>query len=106
MKMKELLKLRKEDANLFIEFREKMNSLQRYAKKELNLYIYKNYDIIINILEECKRDKQKEMRINKFLKLLVQDLDEIIFKRKEILNKLQALDYQPFSSNSSIVNNT
>ena len=90
-----------EDAELFIDFRNKMNSLAKYAKKELNLYIYKNYDIIVNILEECKRDKQKEIRINKFFQFLCQDLDDIIFKRKEILKTLQALDYQPFSSNNS-----
>ena len=85
-----------EDAELFLEFREKMNSLEKFSKNELNLYIYRNYKTIINILEECKRDKKREIEINRFIKLLNDDLDEIYYKRKYIHKFMKVLDYKPF----------
>ena len=85
-----------EDAELFIEFREKMNSLEKYSKRELNLYVYRNFQTISNILEECKRDKQIEIRINKFLKLLRDDLDDLYLNRKFILKFLKVINYNPF----------
>ena len=85
-----------EDAELFLEFREKMNSLEKFSKNELNLYIYRNYKTIINILEECKRDKKREIEINRFIKLLNDDLDEIYYKRKFIHKFMKVLDYKPF----------
>ena len=88
------------DAELFIEFREKMNSLAKYSKKELNLYIFRNYQVINNILEECKRDKQRENRINRFIKILREDLEEILNRREYILKFLKVLDYQPFPNYS------
>ena len=85
-----------EEAELFIEFREKMNSLAKYSKRELNLYIFRNYQVINNLLEECKRDKQRENRINGFIKILREDLEEIYNRREYILKFLKVLDYQPF----------
>ena len=85
-----------EDAELFVEFREKMNSLQKYSKRELNLYVYRNIQTISSILEECKRDKQIENRINKFLKLLRDDFDDLYLNRKFILKFLKAIDYNPY----------
>ena len=86
---------KKEDTKLFIEFREKMNSLKRYSKRELNLYLYRNFKTINTILEECKRDKQIEFRINKFLKLL---RDDLCINRKSILQFIKAIDYKPFQN--------
>ena len=85
-----------EEAELFIEFREKMNSLAKYSKRELNLYIFRNYQVINNLLEECKRDKQRENRINGFIQILREDLEEIYNRREYILKFLKVLDYQPF----------
>ena len=84
-------------ANLFIEFKEKMNSLAKYSKKELDLFIYRNIPIINNILDECKRARQTEKRINHFIRILREDLDEIYSQREIILRYLKVLDYYPFS---------
>lgn len=88
---------KEEEAKLFIDFKEKMDSLAKYSKKELDLYIYRNLPIINDILDECKRDKQTEKRINRFIKLLREDLDEIYSQREIILKYLKVLDYKPFS---------
>ena len=93
-----------EEAKLFIDFKEKMNSLAKYSKKELDLYVYRNLPIINDILDECKRDKQKEKRINLFIKLLREDLDEIYSRREIILKYMKVLDYQPFSEYKHINN--
>jgi len=90
---------KEEDAKLFIDFKEKMNSLSKYSKKDLDLYVYRNLPIINNILDECKRDKQTENRINHFIKLLREDLDEIYAQREIILRYLKVLDYKNFSEN-------
>ena len=90
---------KEEDAKLFIDFKEKMNSLSKYSKKDLDLYVYRNLPIINNILDECKRDKQTENRINHFIKLLREDLDEIYAQREIILRYLKVLDYKTFSEN-------
>ena len=55
-------------------------------------------------MDECKRDKQKEKRINLFIKLLREDLDEIYSRREIILKYMKALDYQPFSEYKHINN--
>jgi len=89
-----------EDAELFIQFREKMNSLAKFSKHELHLYVYRNFQTINNILEECKRDKQRENRINKFIKILKEDLEEICNQRYYILKYLKVLDYNPFPNNT------
>lgn len=85
------------EANLFIEFKEKMNSLAKYSKKELDLFIYRNLPIINNILDEIKRDRKTEIRINYFIRMLREDLDEIYYQRENILHFLKVLDYNPFS---------
>ena len=89
-----------EDVELFIQFREKMNSLAKFSKHELHLYVYRNFQTINNILEECKRDKQRENRINKFIKILKEDLEEICNQRYYILKFLKVLDYTPFPNNT------
>ena len=93
---------KEEDVELFIEFREKMNSLAKFSKNELNLYIFRNYPIINHILEECKRDKQRETRINKFIQLLREDLDEIYNKKNYIQKFIKIMDYQPFPNHASV----
>ena len=87
---------KQEDAELFIGFREKMKSLRMYSKQDLNMYLYRNFDVINNILSECKRDKQRENRINKFIKILKEDLDLICYKRDYISKHLRVLDFLPF----------
>lgn len=93
---------KEEDVELFIEFREKMNSLAKFSKNELNLYIFRNYPIINHILEECKRDRQRETRINKFIQLLREDLDEIYNKKNYIQKFIKIMDYQPFPNHASV----
>ena len=95
---------KEEDAKLFIDFKEKMDSLAKYSKKELDLYIYRNLPIINDILDECKRDKLTENRINLFIKLLREDLDEIYSQREIILKYMKVLDYKPFSELKHINN--
>ena len=81
---------------LFLEFKEKINSLEKFSKKEFNLYIIRNYKILLKILEECKRDTEKEMRINEYLKALNNDLDKLYQYKNMILNDIKIVDYQPF----------
>ena len=87
---------RKEEMELFLEFKEKINSLEKFSKKEFNLYIIRNYKILLKILEECKRDTEKEMRINEYLKALNNDLDKLYQYKNMILNDIKIVDYQPF----------
>ena len=89
-----------DEAELFIQFREKLKSLTRYSVDDLNMYLYKNFDVINNILAECKRDKQKENRINRFIRRLKEDLDQICYKRNNILKSLKVLDFLPFPNNT------
>ena len=91
---------KQEDAELFIGFREKMKSLRMYSKQDLNMYLYRNFDVINNILADCKRDKQKENRINRFIRMLKEDLDQICYKRNNILKSLKVLDFLPFPNNT------
>ena len=87
---------KKEEIELFLEFREKMNSLQKLSKHEFNLYILRNYQNILNILEECKRDKQKEYQINEFLRVLNYDLNMLFYYKKHISHHMKIVNYQPF----------
>ena len=89
-----------DEAELFIQFREKLKSLTRYSVDDLNMYLYRNFDVINNILAECKRDKQKENRINRFIRRLKADLDQICYKRNKILKSLKVLDFLPFPNNT------
>ena len=89
---------KKEEIELFLEFKEKMNSLEKFSKREFNLYIIRNYNIILKILEECKRDKQKEFRINEYLKALNYDLNMLYHYKKEIAQHMKIINYQPFFS--------
>ena len=89
-----------DEAELFIQFREKLKSLTRYSVDDLNMYLYRNFDVINNILAECKRDKQKENRINRFIRMLKEDLDQICYKRNNILKSLKVLDFLPFPNNT------
>ena len=88
----------KEEVELFLEFREKMNSLEKLSKKDFNLYILRNYITLLSILEECKRDKQKETQINEFLKLLNYDLNMLFYYKKHISHRMKVINYQPFFS--------
>ena len=89
---------KKEQMELFLEFKEKMDSLQKFSKKDFNLYILKNYEIILKILQECKRDKQKEIRINEFLKALNNDLNMLYKYKDDISYHMKLINYQPFFS--------
>ena len=89
---------RKEEAELFLEFKEKMISLARYSKKEYNLYLVKNYKYIVKVLEECKRDKEREERIDKFLKSLNEDLRMNSMFKSDLWQDIKVIDYQPFIS--------
>ena len=86
----------KEGIDLFLEFKEKMNSLEKFSKQEFSLYLIRNYKIILNILEEIKRDKQKEFQINGFLKALNEDFDKLYHYKRDISNHIQIFNYQPF----------
>ena len=88
----------KEEVELFLEFREKMNSLEKLSKREFNLYILRNYKTLLGILEECKQDKQKEYQINEFLKLLNYDLNMLFYYKKHISHRMKVVNYQPFFS--------
>jgi len=89
---------RKEEAELFLEFKEKMISLERYSKKEFNLYLIRNYKYILKILEDCKRDKEREERIDKFLKAMNEDLKINGMYKSELWQDIKVIDYQPFIS--------
>jgi len=89
---------RKEEAELFLEFKEKMISLARYSKKEYNLYLVKNYKYIVKVLEECKRDKEREERIDKFLKSLNEELRMNSMFKSDLWQDIKVIDYQPFIS--------
>ena len=89
---------KKEEIELFLEFREKMNSLRKLSIKNFNFYIIRNYKIILNTLQECKRDKEKEYRINEFLKELNDELNMLYYYKKDISNNMKILNYQPFLS--------
>ena len=89
---------KKEEIILFLEFREKMNSLRKFSEKNFNLYILRNYKIILNTLQECKKNKEKEYRINEFLKELNDELNMLYYYKKDISNNMKILNYQPFSS--------
>ena len=89
---------RKEEVELFLEFKEKMISLERYSKKEFNLYLVRNYKYIAKILEDCKRDKEREERICKFLKALNKDLKINSMLKSDLWQDIRVIDYQPFIS--------
>ena len=89
---------RKEEAELFLEFKEKMISLARYSKKEYNLYLVKNYKYIVKVLEDCKRDKEREERISKFLKALNEDIRMNSMYKSDLWQDIKVIDYQPFIS--------
>ena len=91
---------RKEEAELFLGFKEKMISLARYSKKEYNLYLAKNYKYIVKILEDYKRDKEKEERIDKFLKALNEDLRMNCMFKSDLWQDIKVIDYQPFISHN------
>ena len=88
----------KEETELFLEFKEKMISLARYSKKEYNLYLVKNYKYIVKVLEDYKRDKEREERIGKFLKALKEDLKMNCMYKSDLWQDIKVIDYQPFIS--------
>ena len=75
-----------------------MISLERYSKKEFNLYLIRNYKYILKILEDCKRDKEREERIDKFLKAMNEDLKINGMYKSELWQDIKVIDYQPFIS--------
>ena len=75
-----------------------MISLARYSKKEYNLYLVKNYKYIAKALEDCKRDKEREERIDKFLKALNEDLKMNCMYKSDLWQDIKVIDYQPFIS--------
>ena len=75
-----------------------MISLERYSKKEFNLYLVRNYKYIAKILEDCKRDKEREERICKFLKALNKDLKINSMLKSDLWQDIRVIDYQPFIS--------
>jgi hypothetical protein len=87
-----------EEAELFLEFKEKMISLAKYSKKEYNLYLVKNYKYIVKVLEDYKRDKEREERIGKFLKALKEDLKMNCMYKSDLWQDIKVIDYQPFIS--------
>ena len=94
----DIIESKKEEAELFLGFKEKMISLARYSKKEYNLYLVKNYKYIAKALEDCKRDKEREERIDKFLKALNEDLKMNCMYKSDLWQDIKVIDYQPFIS--------
>ena len=94
----DIIDSKKEEAELFLEFKEKMISLARYSKKEYNLYLVKNYKYIEKVLEDCKRDKEREERIDKFLKELKEDIRMNCMYKSDLWQDIKVIDYQPFIS--------
>ena len=94
----DIIESKKEEAELFLGFKEKMISLARYSKKEFNLYLIRNYKYILKILEDCKRDKEREERIDKFLKAMNEDLKINGMYKSELWQDIKVIDYQPFIS--------
>ena len=86
----------KKESELFLDFKEKMNSLEKFSKQEFSLYIIRNYKVILNILEEIKRDRKKEYQINEFLKALNEDFDKLFDYKRDIFKHIKIVNYQPF----------
>ena len=58
----------------------------------------RNYKYILKILEDCKRDKEREERIDKFLKAMNEDLKINGMYKSELWQDIKVIDYQPFIS--------
>ena len=94
----DIIKSNEEEAELFLGFKEKMVSLAKYSKKEYNLYLVKNYKYIEKVLEDCKRDKEREERIGQFLKALNEDLRMNDMYKSDLWQDIKVIDYHPFIS--------
>ena len=94
----DIIESKKEEAELFLGFKEKMISLNKYSKKEYDLYLVKNYKYIAKVLEDCKKDKEREERIDKFLEALNEDLRMNNMYKSDLWQDIKVMDYQPFIS--------
>ena len=79
------------DQELFVEFREKMDSLKKVNNKIFEEFIFENYKYFKKELDDCKKGKYQEKCINNFLNNLNNDLDNR--KRIESEQNIKAIFY-------------
>ena len=63
------------ERGIFLEFKEKIDSLKKMDGKEYEMFVYENYKYFKKELEECKKGQNQERYINNFINKLNNQID-------------------------------